>query len=147
MDIPAGTTDRGDEALMEMARRASESAYAPYSRFRVGAVVRTVAGGLYTGCNVENASYGLACCAERNAVFAAVAAEGPLMRLRDVAVYAAAHSVSPCGACRQVIVEFGPEARVLFPSGGVVTAMRADELLPGRFELDPPGDRPAGEVL
>jgi len=131
--------DVADEALMEMARRASESAYAPYSRFRVGAAVRTLAGGVYTGCNVENASYGLTCCAERSAVFAAVAAEGPGMRLVEVAVHAAAHSVPPCGACRQVIAEFGPQARVLFPSGGVVTVMRADELLPAPFELDPPG--------
>jgi cytidine deaminase len=105
----------------------------------VGAAVRTLAGGVYTGCNVENASYGLSCCAERSAVFAAVAAEGPGMRLVEVAVHAAAHSVPPCGACRQVIAEFGPHARVLFPSGGAVTAMRADELLPGRFEFEPPG--------
>jgi len=138
MDIP-GSGGVGDEALMELARRASESAYAPYSRFRVGAAVRTAAGGVYVGCNVENASYGLTCCAERSAVFAAVAAEGPRMRLVEVAVHAAAHSVPPCGACRQVIAEFGPAARVLFPSGGVVTAMRADELLPAAFELDPPG--------
>ncbi|HVS42950.1 MAG TPA: cytidine deaminase [Candidatus Dormibacteraeota bacterium] len=131
--------DTSDEALIELARRTSENAYAPYSRFRVGAAVRTEAGGVYTGCNVENASYGLTCCAERNAVFAAVAAEGPGMRLVGVAVHAEAHTVPPCGACRQVIAEFGPQARVLFPSDGAVTAMRADELLPGRFEFEPPG--------
>jgi cytidine deaminase len=138
MDIP-GPAGAADEALMELARRASESAYAPYSRFRVGAAVRTAAGGVYAGCNVENASYGLACCAERSAVFAAVAAEGPGMRLVDVAVHADAHSVPPCGACRQVLAEFGPEARVLFRSGGAVTAMRVDQLLPAAFELEPPG--------
>jgi cytidine deaminase len=138
MDIPA-SPGAGDEALVEMARQASERAYAPYSRFRVGAAVRTEAGGVHTGCNVENASYGLTCCAERSAIFAAVAAEGPRMRLREVAVHADAHSVPPCGACRQVIAEFGPEARVLFRSGGEVTAMRLDELLPAAFELEPPG--------
>jgi cytidine deaminase len=138
MDIP-GAGGVADEALMEMARRASERAYAPYSRFRVGAAVRTAAGGVYAACNVENASYGLACCAERSAVFAAVAAEGPQMRLVEVAVHADAHSVPPCGACRQVLAEFGPDARVLFRSGGAVTAMRVDELLPAAFELEPRG--------
>jgi cytidine deaminase len=126
-----------DHALFEKAREASASAYAPYSRFRVGAAVRTLAGGVHGGCNVENASYGLSCCAERSAVFAAVAAEGPGMRLREVAVYADAHSVPPCGACRQVIAEFGPTARVIFRLGGELVVMRADELLPARFELGP----------
>jgi len=137
MDIPTGAA--GDEELMEVARRASERAYAPYSRFRVGAAVRTATGAVYAGCNVENASYGLSCCAERSAVFAAVAAEGPAMRLVEIAVHADAHSVPPCGACRQVLAEFGPPARVLFRSGGAVTALRVDELLPAAFELEPPG--------
>lgn len=134
MTTPSGGDD---ETLLEAAREASARAHAPYSRFRVGAAVRTLAGGLFTGCNVENASYGLTCCAERSAVFAAVAAEGPSMRLRDVAVYADARSVPPCGACRQVIAEFGPTARVIFPSRGETVVMRADQLLPVRFELEP----------
>lgn len=124
-----------DRALYDTAREASQRAYAPYSRFRVGAAVRTVAGGVFPGCNVENASYGLAVCAERSAIFAAVAAEGPGMRLEAVAVFADARTVPPCGACRQVIAEFGPEARVVFRSGGEPVTARADALLPGRFEL------------
>jgi cytidine deaminase len=139
MTTAAGGAGADDLALFEMAREASASAYAPYSRFRVGAAVRTLAGGVHRGCNVENASYGLTCCAERNAIFAAVAAEGPGMRLREIAVFADAHSVPPCGACRQVIAEFGPTARVIFPLGGELVVMRADELLPARFELGPQG--------
>jgi len=131
---PAGEDDR---ALLEAAREASTRAHAPYSRFPVGAAVRTERGAVYRGCNVENASYGLTCCAERAAIFAAVAAEGPGMRVRDVAVYADAHSVPPCGACRQVIAEFGPRARVIFPSSGAPVVMRLDDLLPERFEFRP----------
>jgi cytidine deaminase len=135
MTTAGGEVGAEDHALFEIAREASASAHAPYSRFRVGAAVRTVSGGIHRGCNVENASYGLTCCAERSAVFAAVAAEGPGMRLRDVAVFADARSVPPCGACRQVIAEFGPTARVIFRSAGELVVMRADELLPARFEL------------
>ncbi len=136
MDHLSGGVEAGDRALFEAAREASANAHAPYSRFRVGAAVRTRAGGVFRGCNVENASYGLAVCAERNAIFAAVAAEGPGMRLDSVAVFAEARSVPPCGACRQVIAEFGPEARVIFPSGGELAVQSAAELLPVRFELE-----------
>jgi cytidine deaminase len=134
---PTAGVEAGDQALFAIAREAAASAYAPYSRFRVGAAVRTLAGGVFRGCNVENASYGLTVCAERSAVFAAVAAEGPGMRLDAVAVFADARSVPPCGACRQVIAEFGPRSRVIFRSGGDLLVARADELLPGRFELEP----------
>ncbi len=136
MDTLPGGLDAGDHALYEAAREAAASAHAPYSRFRVGAAVRTLAGGVFRGCNVENASYGLSVCAERSAVFAAVAAEGPGMRLDAVAVFADARTVPPCGACRQVIVEFGPEARVIFRSGGDPVVTTAGALLPHRFELD-----------
>jgi cytidine deaminase len=136
MGPPTAAVEAGDQALFAIAREAAASAYAPYSRFRVGAAVRTLAGGVFRGCNVENASYGLSVCAERSAVFAAVAAEGPGMRLDAVAVFADARSVPPCGACRQVIAEFGPESRVIFRSGGELVVARVDELLPGRFELE-----------
>src|SRR5215831_15980090 len=93
--------------LARMAEDAIDRAYAPYSGFHVGAAVLTEAGNRYTGCNVENASYGLTTCAERVAVFAAVAAEGPAMRLRAVAVRCDGDAAcSPCGACRQVVNEF-----------------------------------------
>jgi cytidine deaminase len=136
MGISTEEPTPADLELLELARGASRRAHAPYSRFAVGAAVRTLAGGVYTGCNVENASYGLAVCAERSAIFAAVAAEGPDMRVGAVAVHAEARSVPPCGACRQVIAEFGPDARVVFPSGGAPVAMSLGDLLPERFELD-----------
>lgn len=98
--------------LAELAREASRQAYCPYSHFRVGAAVLTDDGVLTPGCNVENASYGLTVCAERNAVFRAVA-DGR-RRVLAVAVYTpTAEPTAPCGACRQVLFEFGPDALVL----------------------------------
>lgn len=123
-----------DRELYEAARVIAARAYAPYSGLKVGAALRTELGRHYVGCNVENVSYALTCCAERNAVFAAVAAEGPEMRIRDVAVYAATTTASPCGACRQVISEFGDTARVLFPSGGDVVITTIRDLLPIPFQ-------------
>ena len=137
MTADPGTPRADDLALHERARETAAAAYAPYSGFRVGAAVRTASGGIFAGCNVENASYGLTCCAERSAIFAAVAAEGPGMRIEALAVHADAHSVPPCGACRQVIAEFGPAARVVLRLRGELVVMGAGELLPARFELDP----------
>lgn len=99
------------DELIEEARRVSELAYAPYSNFQVGAVV--VAGGkYYSACNVENASYGLSCCAERNAIFKMVA-DGQ-SQLECVVIYTpTGEPTAPCGACRQVLNEFGPTARVV----------------------------------
>ncbi len=123
--------------LLDAARAAQQRAYAPYSKFYVGAAVLTESGNVYTGCNVENASYGLTNCAERTAVFSAVAAEGAGVKLRAVAVTnAASVACSPCGACRQVIFEFGPQAAVVFQGDtGFVTATAA-ELLPSGFTLE-----------
>ncbi len=124
------------EALLNAAKAALSRAYAPYSKFRVGAAVLTEAGSLYTGCNVENASYGLTNCAERTAVFAAVAAEGPAMRLRAVAVWTEADCLgAPCGACRQVIWQFGADAAVLFRNGSAVETTTIRALLPHGFVL------------
>lgn len=96
----------------------------------------TARGGIYTGCNVENASYGLTNCAERSAIFSAVAAEGAGMRLRAVAVVNRAKApCSPCGACRQVIHEFGPRAVVLYQGQDGVEESSTAELLPAGFEL------------
>ena len=104
--------------LLRAAKAAMRRAYAPYSKFRVGAAVLTERGGIFAGCNVENASYGLTNCAERTAIFSAVASEGKSMRVRAVAVTnAAGVACSPCGACRQVIFEFGPQAIVIFQIG------------------------------
>jgi len=98
--------------LEAAARKAARRAYAPYSEFRVGAAVQAASGKIYAGCNVENASYGLCNCAERTAIFSAVAAGET--RIVAVAVYTPTSTVTlPCGACRQVLNEFGPEAAVL----------------------------------
>src|SRR5258708_10058376 len=99
MTTAAGGAGAGDLALFEMARQASASAYAPYSRFRVGAPVRTVAGGVHRGCHVANASYWLTCCAERKPIYSAPAAAWPGIRLRDTALFAHVHSVPRCRAC------------------------------------------------
>ena len=100
------------EALVAAARAASLSAYAPYSRFRVGAAVLAEDGSIHAAANVENASYGLSSCAERNAVFAAISAGA--RRIVAVAIHAPTdRPVAPCGACRQVISEFGAGVKVL----------------------------------
>ena len=96
-----------DEALVSAARQVKEKAYAPYSHFSVGAAVDGDDGKIYTGCNVENGSYGLTSCAERNAVFAAVAAG--CRKIYSVAVVADEDYTLPCGACRQVLAEFSAE--------------------------------------
>lgn len=100
--------------LESEARAASRRAYAPYSKFKVGAAILTKSGHIYAGCNVENASYGLCNCAERTAVFSAIAAGEKKPDLQCVVVYTpTAKATAPCGACRQVIYEFGPCARVI----------------------------------
>lgn len=122
--------------MLDMAKEALTRAYAPYSRFQVGAAVLTESGATYAGCNVENSSYGLTNCAERTAIFAAVAAEGPRMRIRAVAVWTNPEGpCSPCGACRQVIFEFGPDAIVLYQGKDGVEEVRASRLLPAGFRL------------
>jgi cytidine deaminase len=122
--------------LLAGARELLDRAYAPYSKFRVGAAVLTAAGNIFTGCNVENASYGLTNCAERTAIFSAVAAEGDQMRVRAIAVLNANHvPCSPCGACRQVIFEFGPEAIVIFQGKNGIEQSTASALLPSGFTL------------
>jgi cytidine deaminase len=124
------------ERLLAAARAMLSQAYAPYSKFHVGAAVLTAAGNLFTGCNVENASYGLTNCAERTAIFSAVAAEGETMRVRAIAVFnGAGVACAPCGACRQVIFEFGPDALVLYQGNGAIVETTAAALLPAGFTL------------
>ena len=99
------------EEMKSAARSVSRHAYCPYSKFPVGAAVLAEGGEILTGCNVENASYGLTICAERNAIFQAVA--GANLPILAVVVYTpTATPTAPCGACRQVINEFGPDAEV-----------------------------------
>ncbi len=98
--------------LKTAAKTAAGRAYAPYSKFRVGAAVLTGSGKIFAGCNVENASYGLCNCAERTAIFSAVAAGE--RKLKCVVVYTPTkNATAPCGACRQVIFEFGPTVRII----------------------------------
>src|SRR3954470_5421927 len=119
--------------LKAAAKSAAARAYAPYSKFHVGAAVLTGSGKIFSGCNVENASYGLSNCAERTAIFNAVAAGET--KLRCVVVYTPTKTATaPCGACRQVINEFGPEARVIsFCAGGGEIDVSLTALLPGAF--------------
>lgn len=123
-------------ALLRTARSAMKKAYAPYSNFRVGAAILTKTGKVFSGCNVENASYGMTNCAERTAIFAAVAELGPKLELTAVAVVND-HGVpcSPCGACRQVIYEFGPDAIVFFLGAEGDKQAHITELLPEGFRL------------
>jgi cytidine deaminase len=121
------------EQLKAAARAASEHAYCPYSQFRVGAAVLSDKGEIFAGCNVENASYGLTICAERNAVFQMVA-KAPSV-IRAVAIYTPTKTpTAPCGACRQVINEFGPDAEIICCCDGMeVSPKRLSELLPDAF--------------
>lgn len=122
------------DLLLEKAKAATNNAYAPYSKFMVGAAVLTEAGNVYIGCNVENSSYGLTNCAERTAIFSAVAAEGSGMHIRAIAVWSNPEGpCSPCGACRQVIFEFGPKAVVLFQGLNGLEEVSASEMLPHGF--------------
>lgn len=125
--------------LVAAAVAARERAYAPYSQYRVGAAVRMGDGRLFTGCNVENASYGLTVCAERVAVFRGIA-EGAAPVVTAVAV-ATEDGGSPCGACRQVLAEFAPKSGDPVPvylvnrEGQVVCETTLAELLPLVFQL------------
>jgi cytidine deaminase len=121
------------DALMARARECLDQAYAPYSRFRVAAAVVDDQGRVFTGVNVENISYGLSMCAERVAIFAAVAAGA--RRITAVAVTGSdADLLSPCGACRQVLAEFAaPEAPVYCDAPGRPHCWTVSELLPHGF--------------
>jgi len=123
------------QRLIARAREVALRAYAPYSHFRVGAALEDANGSEYVGCNVENASYGLSICAERNAIFTAIAAGAsrPFRALAVACVDASAGGCSPCGACRQVIVEhFSRDAPICVDGLGRFTS---EQLLPDSFGL------------
>lgn len=128
-DVPEATI----KTLLEKAKAASKNSYSPYSKFRVGAAVLTESGDIYSGCNVENASYGLTICAERNAVFHMVA-QGK-QKIKALAIYTPTQTpTAPCGACRQVINEFGPDAVIAWGCDGPqVLKKKLSELLPDAF--------------
>src|ERR1022692_896951 len=123
-------------ALIAAARGAAKNACAPYSKFKVGAALLTTGDEIIVGCNVENASYGMTNCAERTAIFSAVARLGPKIEIQAVAV-TNDHGVacSPCGACRQVIYEFGPDAIIFFQGATGPRQAHITELLPEGFRL------------
>lgn len=122
------------DRLLAAAGEARARAYAPYSNFRVGAAVETADGTIVTGCNVENASYGLTVCAERVALARAVA-EGH-RTIRAIAVTGGdGVAAAPCGACRQFIVEFDPRMPVAFTAESGLVETTADVLLPDAFVL------------
>ena len=124
------------DKLLRSAEKVMKNAHAPYSKFRVGAAILTADGKIFSGCNVENASYGMTNCAERAAIFSAVAELGPKLGIRAVAV-TNDHGVpcAPCGACRQVIYEFGPDATIFFQGASGPKQAHITELLPEGFRL------------
>ncbi|MBI3285728.1 MAG: cytidine deaminase [Burkholderiales bacterium] len=128
------------QELMQQAALAREHAYAPYSRFKVGAAVLTRSGQVFHGCNVENASYGLCNCAERTALFAAVAAGFRPGDFERMAVIGDTEdAIAPCGACRQVMLELGgPELEVVLGNlHGDLKITTAGAQLPAAFYLQP----------
>lgn len=123
-----------DEVLLAAARAAAANAYAPYSGLCVGAALAASDGRIFSGCNVENASYGLTVCAERNAVARAVA-EGARSFRSIVVVSSRRAALMPCGACRQTLHEFGPRLRVLcVGAGGGRLEFELADLLPHAFD-------------
>jgi cytidine deaminase len=123
------------KTMEEAAKKARKLAYAPYSRFKVGAALLDDHGRIWSGCNVENASYGLSLCAERVAIAKMVSAGS---RQWQALALAAKNGVVPCGACLQVLAEFAaPDALVAVPdSSGTATIFRLSDLLPEAFRLD-----------
>jgi len=130
-------TESEQQKLLEVAQEAMKSAYAPYSQFRVGAALLTDTGNIVAGCNVENASYGLSICAERNAIANAIIRnEKDTMEIIAIAVVNSNNvPCSPCGACRQVIWEFGQNAQVIFLGSQGWQNLKIKELLPEGFSL------------
>jgi cytidine deaminase len=125
-----------DRELLNLAKSAAENAYAPYSRFRVGAALECAGGRVFTGCNIENGALGSTMCAERVAVFKAVSAGE--RRFSRLAIYGESEDYClPCGACRQVLSEFSQDMELLCAraSGGYVS-YKLPELLPHAFRLE-----------
>jgi cytidine deaminase len=125
-----------ENELIEAARRARERAFAPYSNFKVGAALQTKDGKIYSGCNVESASYGLTVCAERVAIWKAVS-EGEKEFAAIAVVVDTQELTPPCGACRQVIWEFGGDVPVILSNlKGETETLKMSKLLPRAFDTE-----------
>jgi len=129
--------DAGTKKLLEAAKEVKEKAYAPYSHFRVGAALLTETGKLYSGCNVENTSYGLTICAERNAISRMVA-DGEHHIAKVLVIGDTEEFLPPCGACRQVIAEFSKKETVVYMCNkySEYKKITVGELIPYLFFLD-----------
>ncbi len=126
--------NNNEKELVNKAKEASEKAYAEYSGYRVGAALLTQTGKIFTGCNVENASYSLTNCAERTAIFKAVS-EGE-REFVSMAVYVQSEKLfPPCGACRQVIAEFSDDMTIIYANESKIVKSDIKKLLPESFKL------------
>lgn len=136
--------DEDEKELVERAREARDAAYAPYSDFQVGAALEAADGRIFTGCNVENASYPVGMCAEQAALGSAVTGGARTFR-RLTLVTAGRSPASPCGRCRQALAEFGTELEVVsVGQGGEVRRWALGGLLPESFDLDDPATGRSG---
>ena len=138
MKHPSGLSPEKIDEMLALAKDVAQRSYSPYSKFRVGAAILLDDGSIFTGCNVENASYRLTTCAEQTAIAKAVSEVGPKIKLRAVAVANLNGAASmPCGPCRQILLEFGSAATWVFAPGenGPVDASLG-ELLPHGFKLE-----------
>jgi cytidine deaminase len=137
--MPVMLREDDKQRLLQAAQEVSSRAYAPFSKFFVGSALLTSTGEIYSGCNVENSSYGLTNCAERTAIFTAIADAKRTGRLEISAIACLNRDgipCAPCGACRQVIYEFGPEAMVIYRANdGSIRTTPIAELLPEGFRL------------
>ncbi len=132
-----GDLNQSDKELIAEASEALKNAYAPYSKFRVGAAVKTDGGTVYRGCNVENSSYGLTNCAERTAIFKAVSDGEREFDSLAIVVESADGLGTPCGSCRQVLSEFNLSMDVIMANtAGEAEKMSAAELLPKSFAAE-----------
>lgn len=130
MQIKNKLKDKTEIELCLSAQNAKEKAYSPYSKFNVGAAILSINGKIFSGCNVENASYGLTICAERNAIFGAVA-NGEKHFTKIAITSSDENIITPCGACCQVLAEFNPKIKlILFSSSGKIKITSLEKIFP-----------------
>lgn len=126
-------TKRLIQKMINFAKEASEKAYSPYSGYKVGASIITKNGKIFTGCNIENASFGATICAERVAIFKAVSEGEKEFEILAVYVNDKNNIPSPCGICRQVMMEFSPNLKIILSNGDEYKIYKLEELLPYPF--------------